>query len=179
MVEGNVPYLASVSPAVPVLCPKAAAGQKEVFNVDASNGEPWWDEGDVYAERSMGASSSANLADELIAPDDIQPPVFDANESGDEPLGTEQLDKMAEALTVKHLMTHVPKNPWCPSCQRAKPQRKPCKRNAHVGPVPAVFGEQVTADHIITWMMRPGGMKTNAMLWLFVIGQQGGPNASQ
>ena len=58
---------------------------------------------------------------------------------------------MAEALTLKHLMTHVPKTPGARhTCQRAKPQRKPCKRNAHVGPVPTAFGEQVTADHIIT-----------------------------
>ena len=76
-------------------------------------------------------------------------------------------------------MTHVPQNPWCPSCQRAKPQRKPCKRNAHVGPVPTAFGEQVTADHIITMDDEARGMKTSDMLWLFVIGQQSGPNASQ
>ena len=70
VVEGNVPYLASVSPAVPVLCPKPAAGQKRRdVKIDAPNGEPWWDEGDVYAERPLGASSSsANLADEPVAP---------------------------------------------------------------------------------------------------------------
>ena len=148
VVEGNVPYLASVSPAVPVLCPRPVAGQDKAVTVDGQGGEPWWDEGDVYAGRPLGASSSsAHLADEPATPDEVQPPVLDANETGDEPLGTEQLDKMAEALTVKHLMTHVPKNPWCPSCQRAKPQRKPCKRNAHVGPVPTAFGEQVGRPH--------------------------------
>jgi hypothetical protein len=47
-------------------------------------------------------------------------------------------------------MTHVPKNPWCEACKRAKMQQKAHKRvGANLGDRPLVFGDQLTADHIV------------------------------
>jgi len=60
-------------------------------------------------------------------------------------------DLKAEAVSIEHLMTHLPKNPHCTSCQRSKMQRKPCRRGAGLGKRPKNFGDQVTADHIVTY----------------------------
>ena len=42
--------------------------------------------------------------------------------------GKRERDLKAEAVSVTHLMTHTPKNPYCAACQRSKVQRKPCRR---------------------------------------------------
>ena len=57
----------------------------------------------------------------------------------------------AKAVSIDHLLTHFPKNPYCSACQRAKVQNKPAMRQ---GPPdeedrPKDFGDQVTADHVI------------------------------
>ena len=55
---------------------------------------------------------------------------------------------MKEAKSLKHLLTHFPKNPYCTACQRAKIRRK--RAESHVFEKrPTSFGEIVTADHII------------------------------
>jgi hypothetical protein len=56
-----------------------------------------------------------------------------------------------EALSLRHLMTHMPKNPYCEACQRAKAQNKPARAShrAERPNAPKNFGEQVSADHII------------------------------
>ena len=58
-------------------------------------------------------------------------------------------DLREEATSLSHLMTHMSKSVWRPSCQRAKMQQKPHRRGASLGPPPEHFGEQVTADHIV------------------------------
>ena len=53
------------------------------------------------------------------------------------------------ANSVPHLLTHFPKNPWCDSCNWAKLIRKACPvRDAEL-PHGAVFGDYLTADHMI------------------------------
>ena len=59
------------------------------------------------------------------------------------------LDQRLLAKTREHLMSHFPKNPWCPACQRATARRAQCRDrggNAHIG---ERFGSQVTADHVV------------------------------
>jgi hypothetical protein len=61
------------------------------------------------------------------------------------------LSLKAKAVSIDHLLTHFPKNPYCSACQRAKVQSKPAMRQ---GPPdederPQNFGDQVTADHMI------------------------------
>ena len=54
--------------------------------------------------------------------------------------------------TVEHQMTHFPKLPHCPHCQRAKMQQAPGRRrncDTKMSPVPKKFGDQITADHIV------------------------------
>ena len=59
-------------------------------------------------------------------------------------------DLKAEVVSRVHLMTHMPKNKWCPACQRAKMQHKACRSGSSLGLVPEAFGDQVTADHIVS-----------------------------
>ena len=59
------------------------------------------------------------------------------------------LDQRLLAKTREHIMSHFPKNPWCPACQRATARRAQCRDrggNAHIG---ERFGSQVTADHVV------------------------------
>jgi len=67
-------------------------------------------------------------------------------------------DLRAEATSLRHLVTHMPKNPYCRSCQVAKPQHKPHKRSVGIGPRPTKFGEEITADHIIAESVVSQGM---------------------
>ncbi len=53
-------------------------------------------------------------------------------------------------------MTHLPKNPFCSVCSKAKIQRTPKRRRSSKSPLgteakkpPTKFGEQVTGDHFI------------------------------
>ena len=51
----------------------------------------------------------------------------------------------------RHCVTHHPKEPGCPVCERAKAQRQPrrkiSKPEDHEGFAPVKFGDTVTADH--------------------------------
>ena len=55
-----------------------------------------------------------------------------------------------EAVSLRRQMCHYPKNPYCSTCTRAKMRPKLARRNRGIGPPPEHFGEQVTADHIIS-----------------------------
>ena len=57
-----------------------------------------------------------------------------------------------EAGSLDHLMTHLPKNPFCPSCKGAKMQAAPRRRGAtsrEDEDAPAELVDVVTADHLI------------------------------
>ena len=89
--------------------------------------------------------------DEALPPeDDAAVPPIPAPLADDDPAGKTVRALKAEAVSVTHLMTHTPKNPYCAACRRAKVQRKPCRRKKWFkGLKPTKFGEQVTADHVI------------------------------
>eukprot|EP00969_Alexandrium_andersonii_P070115 3093883-Alexandrium_andersonii.AAC.1 len=56
----------------------------------------------------------------------------------------------AKANTVEHLRTHIPKNPWCPICQRANARRKQRHDKGGQKLFGAVkFGRTITACHVI------------------------------
>ena len=38
-------------------------------------------------------------------------------------LDRELVDQRLHAMTAEHMLTHFPKNPWCPVCQRANARR--------------------------------------------------------
>ena len=60
-----------------------------------------------------------------------------------------------EAMSTYHLLTHAPKNPYCPACQRAKLQRKPHRNKSRKVPLAErvqaeEFGDVTTGDYIVT-----------------------------
>ena len=61
-------------------------------------------------------------------------------------------DLKKEALSVHHLLTHMPKNRYCAACMKAKMQKAHCrkKKGESLGPRPLNFGDQITADHLIS-----------------------------
>ena len=76
-----------------------------------------------------------------VVPDEVE-------EAGVDP-GQEVRDLKVEATSLKHLMTHFPKNPHCTACQRAKMTTTPARKTYRPGPEPQAFGENVTADHVV------------------------------
>ena len=57
----------------------------------------------------------------------------------------------AEAKTVQHMLSHRPKNPFCPVCQRAKMYAPHARKRGGWSTVHSKsFGDHITIDHIIT-----------------------------
>ena len=62
-------------------------------------------------------------------------------------------DLKAEAMSTQHLMTHFPKNPFCPYCCRARmlrPGHRKAKSHVNKESKPEKFGDRTTGDHMIT-----------------------------
>ena len=61
--------------------------------------------------------------------------------------GIEALKK--EAKSIHHLMTHIPKNPYCEVCKRAKMYKPPSYKVGGTRTIEAKsFGDHITADHV-------------------------------
>ena len=56
-------------------------------------------------------------------------------------------DLREEAVSIEHLMTHFPKNPYCKACQRARIRRKANRKRTTPREVSPEFGACVTLDH--------------------------------
>ena len=70
-------------------------------------------------------------------------------------------DLRREALSINHLVTHVPTNPYCEACRVAKMQRRPHRRGGMRGvprEVPGRFGDEGTAGHIIVKVAHSQGI---------------------
>ena len=68
-----------------------------------------------------------------------------------------ELKLREQAVSLQHLLTHLPKNPYCKASVRAKARRSPAKRSR--GPAPrrahvTKYGDELSADHI---MLGPSG----------------------
>jgi hypothetical protein len=56
-----------------------------------------------------------------------------------------------EAKSIQHMLTHIPKNPFCDVCQKAKMFKPPSRAVGGSTKVEAEkFGDQITADFIVT-----------------------------
>ena len=58
-------------------------------------------------------------------------------------------DLREEAVSIAHLMTHYPKNPFCKACQRARLRRKANRKRQEPREVTPEFGSCVTLDHVM------------------------------
>ena len=137
VVEEDVPYLASNAlngnwvqgPGVASGDAHAPAGTATISSGEASPAVPGTDKAEAPHEIvappapvSGGAASGGAHADgDGAAPGGASEDDDDADDVG------VPRDLKAEAVSLRHLMTHMPKNPWCPACQRAKMQRRSCR----------------------------------------------------
>ena len=55
-------------------------------------------------------------------------------------------------------MDHISKHPYCHACQVGKLQPQQSRRSKGLGPPPSCFGEQITADHILSRSDRSEGI---------------------
>ena len=125
---------------------------------------PYLDVGDEACPASYGGSSaSTDVAIppppkvEQVPANSAGQPVAEGSKSrrkkplqADTPVHLDgTVDLRAEANSIRHLMRHYPKNPYCDACQRARIQTKGCYKKRVDDEIPARFGVQVTADHII------------------------------
>ena len=71
-------------------------------------------------------------------------------EQGEEPLDVIKYNRnrKEEACSKQHLLTHLPKNPYCVGCLRAKMNAKRVHKHQAQSSAKA-FGDIVTADHLI------------------------------
>ncbi len=87
--------------------------------------------------------------------------------------------RKAEAVSLRHLLTHHPKNVYCTTCCRAKCQRAPHRRKHHRfwsgKPVPMKFGDQITADHIVAYSEASMGVTGHQAAVVFGDRATGGP----
>ena len=80
------------------------------------------------------------------------------------------LDKeslMREAISLTHLCTHLPKNPYCTACMRSKVnqrQRRPGPKKHYIEATK--FGDSVTGDHLISSGKDGYGVDGEAVGWV-------------
>ena len=74
----------------------------------------------------------------------------------------EERDLRAEAKSLKHLMTHLPKNPYCDACQRAKMVNVKSFRHEGIdGYEFTKFGEHITLDTMVLHGLTNRGINVN------------------
>ena len=100
------------------------------------------------------AGLAAPAVEEEIIPVVVPQAAREGEDDAEEDVPGGRVDRKAEAESVQHLMTHLPKNPHCSACQRAKMQNKPHKKKDGKKDGVIVFGTpfgtHITADHMIT-----------------------------
>ena len=114
--------------------------------------------GNVPYVRTLRPALAAPASSSSGLPRATGPPVAAEVQDDDVASGAERRDLKAEAISLQHLLTHKPKNPWCTTCSRAKATRRPCRRKSAFGAPPEHFGDQVTADHVIAHSERSQGV---------------------
>ena len=107
----------------------------------------------------QGGLLSDDAAAEALPPQGGVPAGVHADDSADEVAvvkGPKPPRTLAEAQSREHMMTHLPKNPYCDVCSKAKMQRRQKRKKVpHLvpdegaPPPPRKFGDQVTGDHFI------------------------------
>ena len=69
----------------------------------------------------------------------------------------------ADAKTLRHMLTHLPKNPYCPHCQRAKMENVKLRRKGGAAAHDvANFGDLATADTMVLRGLKDRGFHGEA-----------------
>ena len=114
-------------------------------------------ESQVKRARLTAAPVIAGGGDAPVVPTPEAAPILgSSDDGGDAPEpdgeGKGQANSAEEAKSLRHLLTHLPKNSHCEACMRAKMVKKHARRrHAPTGPdSPTIFGDSVTADHLFS-----------------------------
>ena len=94
---------------------------------------------------SAAAKPDAAVVPAVPAPEIEPAAVEEADE--DQHRGMSESQLRAEAVSIAHLMTHFPKNPYCPACRKSRLRRKAHRRH-EVKEIEPTFGNSVTMDHV-------------------------------
>jgi hypothetical protein len=116
----------------------------------------------------VGTEDSGSEEEERDDPDLPVPKVGPIEASRDEDRAEEEVlveepeargrrDLKVEATSIRHLLTHLPKNPHCPSCQQAKMRQRYSHKGAFKREIDQ-FGEIITCDHVVSPGMRMQGL---------------------
>ena len=153
--QKDIPYLrsgdrnsAQFTPTSPVEVPNPKAMISCAPSVDA---EP---------NRSLGGENS-EVGDTAVGGDVAVGEGGDVNDDGRDVVPP-NVDALAEARSLEHMMTHRFKNPHCPSCTRCKIRQRPCRRIIVKDSLDK-WGRLVTCDHVDSharyniWCGRRGG----------------------
>ena len=104
----------------------------------------------IYGELPEGTVASITLfalpegEEEAQADSDVEPLSVPKSKKDEASL-------RAEAASIEHKLTHRPKNPFCPVCQRAKMFAPQARRKGGSSTTHSkAFGDHITVDHIIT-----------------------------
>jgi RNA:NAD 2'-phosphotransferase (TPT1/KptA family) len=155
VVHGYVPYI--VDSIDEVECAPASTGSSPQGESHTPSHDPVVS-GEAQAEEVHPADSAGGNPTEENGEDEV-------HVHSD---GTRDLKKIAGSLN--HLMTHYPKNPWCPACVRAKMQDVPTHKTPEEDKRKCtVFGQLVTGDFISSFKDKRDwgidGQKTTLVLY--------------
>ena len=108
------------------------------------------DEGEAPSSASRPPGGEASIPDEAPEPEPPLPPPPDPP-GGSEAKRSRSVEALKkEAKSAKHLLTHIPKNPYCEVCKQAKMYKIPGYSGAGTTVVEAKeFGDHITADHVV------------------------------
>ena len=182
-VEHNVPYMLDVTynPEPTVYADGSSAPAKAVKTKIDKLLKPKPSKG-KYASKAVDkegdASGNADEPPEVEIPQDVgDPPEITDPEVLCQlaPLSDgKRRDLWRESKSIRHLMTHLPKNPYCAACYRAKMySQRPTNPTGESAAEkeqnkPKRFGDSVTADHMIAKNENSKGL--NNACYAMVIG---------
>ena len=119
--------------------------------------------------KAIPCAAGTSVAAEAAVEDQAD---LDDTEETYEVSNSDKRDLKAEALSIEHLTTHLPKNPHCAVCMRAKLENVKSRRKGGVAAREfKEFGDHVTADTIVLHGLKDRGVgNKNDAIVLFDLG---------
>ena len=188
--EHDVPYLmeyretiavpAGIEPNRRVLKPAATPASPPAEDPEETGqGGPWLAEDDRAAKESKTKSihkpagepvgpPSRNPFEQVAEPIETDYSEADAEEEQDLRRRGDKAFLIEDVNSLAHLCTHLPTNPYCTSCVRAKVNQKRKRRQGHKKHTidAEKFGDSVTGDHLVSNGVQSNGIDGEAVGFL-------------
>ena len=119
-------------------------------------------------ERAIRVCDQNEPVGEPVAAEVMIVEAGDEGQDEDDPRRQSQKERLVdEAKSLVHKLTHLPKNPYCDSCQRGKIKEKYSRRGAFKREIEK-WCELVTFDHLYSGSKNPLALTANMMLLSYV-----------